>query len=78
MSLLAILVGILAALLAPIVIGISTAAEALLNLVQGVAATARAASKPTHSTDDARSGKDAEVVKMPEGRRGVEEFRSAA
>ena len=77
MNLLAIIVGILAALLAPVVVGVATAAGALLSLVQGVSAPARTASKPTHRTE-ARSAKDAEVLKMPEGRRTVEEFCSAA
>jgi hypothetical protein len=73
----AIIVGVLAALLAPVLVGVAMAAGALLSLIQGVAATARTASKPTNGTD-ARSGKGAQVVEMPEGRHGVEGFRSAA
>ncbi len=79
MNLSAIIVGILVALLAPLLVGVVTAAGALLSLIRGVATTTtRTASKPTNSTA-ARSGKDAEVVvKMPEGRRRVKELRSAA
>ena len=77
-NLAAIIVGILAALLALVVVGIATAAGALLSLAQGITASARTASKPTHRRTEVRCAKDAGVVKMPEGRRRVEEFRSAA
>ena len=70
MNLAAIIVGILAALLAPVMVAVTTAAGVLLNLVQLVPARVRTASKPTTN--------DAEVVKMPEGSSGVEEFRPAA
>ena len=78
MNLSATIVGILAALLALVLVGVATAAGALLSLVQAVAAPARTASKPTSNSTEARSGKDVEVVKMPQGRRSIEEFRSAA
>ncbi len=77
MNLSATIVGILAALLALVLVGVATAAGALLSLVQTVAAPARTASKPTSNGTEARSG-DVEVVKMPQGRRSIEEFRSAA
>jgi uncharacterized membrane protein YeaQ/YmgE (transglycosylase-associated protein family) len=78
MNLSAIFVGILAALLAPVLVGVATAAGALLSLIQGIiTATVRTESTSTHSTK-VRSGKGAKVVKLPEERRSDEEFRSAA
>ena len=79
MNLSATIVGILAALLALVLVGVATAAGALLSLVQAVTApAARTARKPTNNSTEARSGKDVEAMKMPQGRRSVEEFRSAA
>lgn len=67
MNLSATIVGILAALLALVLVGVATAAGALLSLVQAVAApAARTTSKPTSNSTEARSGKDVEVVKMPQ------------
>jgi hypothetical protein len=77
-NLAAIIVVILAALLAPVLVGIATAAGALLSLVQNIAASARTVSKPTHRMTEVRSAKNPKVVKMPEGRHTDEEFRSAA
>ncbi|MBV9454460.1 MAG: hypothetical protein JOZ19_10125 [Rubrobacter sp.] len=78
MNLAAIIVGILAALLALVLVGIATAAGALLSIVQGVAAPVRTTSKPMRRTAGVHPAKDAEVVKVPEERCEVEEFRSAA
>ena len=78
MNLSAIIVGILAALLAPVLVGVATAAGALLSLVQGVSAMARTASPKSTHRIEARSAKDANVVKVPEERRNIEAFRSAA
>jgi hypothetical protein len=77
-NLAAIIVGILAALPALVLVGIATAAEALLSLIQGVYAPARTASKPPRRTTTEVHSADTEVVKMPEGRRGGEDSRSAA
>jgi hypothetical protein len=73
-----IIVGILAALLAPVVIGIAMAGGALLSLVQLIEVKARTARKPSTSPSSRASRNDAEVVKMPERGGRVEEFRPAA
>ena len=78
MNLAAIIVGILAALLAPVMVVVAMAAGTLLNLVQLVHARARTARKPATRSDGYSRKNDAEVVKMPEGKDGGEGFRPAA
>ena len=78
MNLAAIIAGISAALLVPVMIVVATAAGALLNLIQLLPTRARTTRKPI-ATPAAHSRKDsAEVVKLPEGRGDVDKFRPAA
>ena len=76
MNLSAVIVGVFAALVAPVVIGVATAAGAVLSLMQGIAPATKIARKFSNSKDIHSS--NPKVVKMSERRRSVEEFRSAA
>jgi hypothetical protein len=77
MNLAAIVVGVLAALLAPVMVVVAMAMGALLNLVQLGHARVRTVRKLSNSPG-VRKG-DAEVVRVREGQGGsVDEFRPAA
>jgi hypothetical protein len=77
MNLAAIVVGVLAALLAPVMVVVAMAMGALLNLVQLGHARVRTVRKLSNSPG-VRKG-DAEVVRVREGQgSSVDEFRPAA
>ncbi len=72
-----IILGLLAGLLAPVLVVAIMAAAVVVSLGQNVAAKG-ARNKSRSTTTHARSSSNAEVIKMPDGRSSIKEFRPAA